>query len=662
MLLLPAPRTRLAMTTARRPVPKITDILLLAGLPTAFLLGACARPGRAAGGGPPNVVLICLDTVRADHLGTYGYARATTPSIDALAARALVFERASATADWTKPSVPSFLTGTYPCQHGVYEGSAHDEDREVTDLLPAESLTLAEAFQQLGYTTGAVVNNAQLRAGNGFEQGFDSYFERELMNAREIRWRALDWIDGVEKRGGGRPFFLYLHFLDAHWPYPAPEEWLTRFAPAAATERFRGEDSRALYAAINCGRHALTGEDREALLALYDGALAYLDSEIGRFLAGLDLRGLGENTVVCIVADHGEEFGEHGKVGHGHGLWENLLHVPWILAVPGRTPGRESTSVSLIDLFPTLLAAAGLEPPAGHEGVDRLAEPRAARPILAEHKDPDRYLQVLRVGDEKLMRRFKAPAGAGEGDLALPIAVGTRWEAELAWIGGALAAAQLKPRDEATSDPPELRGPIEELTPVDFRIAGIRVRYDSASKRQTDVGTSGPELANGQVVKVRGWYEQGSLVAERIKFYAPEESPKLEIRGTVDAVEQTKDSGRLVLSGFELQIGPETALKNAERKPRRSLLSRAQLAEMLESGPNAFAAANRFESARELHDLAGDPTETSPRSVEPGSPLERQLDELGTALARKRRFGAGDQKVLDAAALRALQDIGYGGQ
>jgi arylsulfatase len=629
----------------------------------AALLAVLAVPGAAcslAGGsteGRPNVVLICLDTVRADHLGSYGYSRPTTPAIDALAGRALVFTRASATAGWTKPSVPSFLTGTYPCQHGVYEGSAFSEAGEVTDLLPAEALTLAEAFQQSGYGTAAFVHNAQLRAGNGFEQGFEVYQQAEL-DARALRWHGLDWLDARGASGDARPFFLYLHFLDAHWPYSAPEEWVTRFAPAQATQRFRGRESRALYSAINAGEHVMTADDRAALVALYDGALAYLDSELGRLFAGLELRGLAADTIVCIVADHGEEFGEHGKVGHGHGLWESLLHVPWILAVPGRGAERHDGLVSLIDLFPTLLAAAGIEPPAGHEGVDRLAEPRAARAILAEHKAPDRYFQTLRVGDEKLLRGFRPPPGGAEARRAPSIAPGTRWEAELALVGGELVATQLKPRDEETSELPELKGLVEAATPSEFRIAGIRVRYDEDTKRQTDVGTSGPELANGQVVKARGALEQGALAAERIKFYAPGEDARPEIRGTVESFDP--GASRLSLSGFAIRVGPETELEDGVERSERHL-TRNQVVDLLLAGAGFHASANGYESTRELFDLARDRGESAPRPVEPGTVLDGQLDQLASALVRTRIFGASDQKALDATALRELQEIGYAG-
>jgi len=633
--------------------------LLGPALLVAHFLGGCGG-GNAAHDGPRSVVLICLDTVRADHLGTYGYGRDTTPSIDALARRSVVFTRTSSTAGWTKPSVPSYLTGTYPMQHGVYEGSAHGDDGDETDLLPDSALTLAEVFQARGYRTAAFVHNAQLRAGNGFEQGFDLYDEGN-MDAREIRWRGLDWLDRERAADPETPFFLYLHFLDAHWPYPAPEEWITKFAPAAETERFRGDESKALYTAINSGEHAMTPSDQAALEALYDGALAYLDSQLGRLFEGLELRGLAADTVVCIVADHGEEFGEHGRVGHGHGLWENLLHVPWVLHVPGTAPARNDARVSLIDLFPTLLAAAGLVPAADLEGVNRLASPRDERPILAEHKAPDRYFQALREGDEKLVRIFSAPA-EGLGDVPeLPVSVGTRWEVEFALRDGALVAQQLKPRDEEPDDPPELKGPIEALGESDFRIGGQRVRYDSRSRRQTEPGTQGPELAEGVVVKVRGPIDEAGMLAERIKFYAPGENTQLELRGTVEGIERSGRTAVLRIGGQSVRVTSSTDFKGVEGVSRKNVLQREAIATLLDAGAGPAGTEAGFEIRRTRLDLARDPQELGGEAAEAGSRLEGMLDELGARLAARRVFGAGDRKALDSDAIRALQDIGYGG-
>lgn len=638
---------------------KRSDLLPLTALALGLLAAACSG-SKPTPSGRPNVVLICLDTVRADHLGTYGYARATTPALDALAARSIVFTQTSATAGWTKPSVPSYLTSTYPLQHGVYEGSAHDEAGATTDLLPDAALTLAEVFQKNGYRTGAFLHNAQLREGNGFEQGFDQ-FEEDNLDAREIRWRGIDWIDSPPAGAAKKPFFLYLHFLDAHWPYPAPEDWLTRFATAAATERFRGKDSKELYAAINDGEHALTEEDRTALEALYDGALAYLDSELGRLFASLTLRDLDRNTIVCVMADHGEEFGEHGKVGHGHGLWENLLHVPWILCVPGETPRRIDSLVSLIDLFPTLTAAAGLPPFKGLQGIDRLADPDNVLPILAEHKTPDHYLQALRLGSEKLLRAFDPPADAELVDYVLPVAVGTRWEAEFQLEDGERVVTQLKPRDEDPKDPLDLKGRISDLGDGEFRIAGIPVRFSAASHRLTDVGTAGPELANDLIVKVRGTWADGAVQAERIKFYTPTESDQSELRGTVQALTQENGHGTMSVSGLEFRITPRTDLKGTPVEPKKRRLPRERITELLRTGTEAFAEANRFTVERKLYDLAQDPAELAAMAAAPGSPLDAELEQLGAALVQHRSFGAKDKKVLDEAALKALQDIGYAG-
>jgi len=637
-----------------------SDLFTAAVLLTSLGLAGCGQPSHTpqASKGPPwNVVLLCLDTVRADHLGAYGHAQATTPALDELAARATVFEDASSTAGWTKPSVPSYMTGTYPSQHGVYEGSARNEAGEVTDLLPESATTLAEVFQQQGFDTAAFVHNAQLRVGNGFEQGFDTYVQSSL-DAREIRWHGLDWLDG---RTSTDPFFLYLHFLDAHWPYPAPEEFLARFAPLEATAKFRGKESKALYSAINDGEYQMTSEDRAALVALYDGALAYLDSELARLFAGLEQRGLAENTIVCVIADHGEEFGEHGKVGHGHGLWQDLLHVPWILFVPGRGAQRVDTPVSLVDLFPTLIGAAGLPVPAGHEGLDRLADPRTARPILAEHKAPDRYFHALRVGNEKVQRRFTPPKPGSEVK-ELPIRPGTRWEIEFEARDGKLVATEIKPDDGDLDDDPELKGPLAKLASDRFEIAGVSVRFDDETKRQTGAGTAGPELAEGLVVKVRGAIENGALATDRIKFYPADDKGGFELRATVEAMRFADGTGELTAGGFTFAITPDTDLDEAAPRAKKRALSRHEIAEFLAAGAADFAAENGYEVLRSHYDLARDPGELQAAEFERGAPRDAELDGLFRQLVQKRIFGQGDERQLDAQAIQDLRDIGYGGE
>jgi arylsulfatase A-like enzyme len=623
-------------------------------LGTLALAAACGPgPGPRPGSQAPSVVLICLDTVRADRLTPYGHTRDTTPFLEALASRAVVFERASAASGWTKPSVPSFLTGTYPCEHGVYEGSSKDVSGSTTDLLPEASFTLAEAFQQAGYRTGAFLYNGQLREGVGFEQGFDTYHE-ERWDAEQLRWQGLDWLDEAQD---DRPFFLYLHFLDAHWPYPVPEAYATRYAPLESVAPFYGKDSRELVDEINSGR-AITAEERAGVEALYDGALSYLDDQLARLWRGLEVRGLDENTIFCVIADHGEEFGEHGRVGHGHGLWEGLLHVPWILRVPGRPAARVKTPVSLVDLFPTLVTAAGLPTPDGLAGLDRLARPDELRPVFAEHKSPDKYFQALRDGDRKLQRLFDAPSSNGEK--LYPVLTGQRWEAEFDWKGGRCLATQLKPRDEDPDDAPEVKGRVRDVTAEGFTVARMPVRITPETARNHDEGTAGPELEEGLIVKVRGPVVGGVLQAERIKFYARDADDAREIRGTVQEIEHQDGAGHVVLGGFALEITPETDLKDAKSVYAKPPLSREEIADLL-ADPQAAALALGLEVDLSQYDLGADPGELQAQSAPPDEALRQVLDQLGTQLTKRRVFGADDRRQLTPDALQALQDIGYAG-
>jgi arylsulfatase len=632
------------MRTSRNSSSAIASSALALAL--APLLSGCA-PAEAAR--RPNVILICLDTVRADHFGSYGYERhETTPFLDELAARSTRFADTSATAGWTKPSVPSFLTGTWPCQHGVYEGSARARAGAVTDVLPEESTTLAEVFGDAGYDTAAFIRNAQLRRGNGFEQGFDRYEDR-AGDARDIRWQALDWIDD---QASEQPFFLYLHFLDAHWPYDVPDEYATRFASAEEIDRFRSGDSRALRDAINDGDVPFGETDRLALEALYDGSIRYLDDQLAQLAAGLALRGLEEDTIVCIVSDHGEEFGERGRIGHGHGLWENLLQVPWILHVPGAAPATVTSPVSLVDLFPTLLSAAGLRVPETSEGVDRLRSPDLATPILAEHKAPDKYLQSLRGDEHKLISTFR-PQVADPGRKTWPMRPGERWEAEVQeHEDGRLRATQLKPRDEDADDPLEIKGLVADLDGETFTLLGIPVRLGPDVLLTSSEGSPAELLALGQPVKVTGDLVEGTLVAERLKGYDPREELVPEVRGPVTAVVLGDAGSELRLGPIAIEFDGLTELKNARMRSSRPRLTRAQVLERLEAGGAEFTS--------ELFALGDDPDELSPLDGEGTATLRARLDALVRELVTRRTFGTLDQRTLSDDALRDLQAIGYG--
>jgi len=598
-----------------------------------------------------NVVLICIDTLRSDHLGTYGYeANPTTPRLDEFAEQSIVFEDVWATSGWTKPSVPSFLTGTMPAQHGVYEGSARARVGAVTDVLPERAETLAERFSEAGYQTAAFVKNAQLRRGNGFEQGFDLYLD-EAGDAREIRWQAMDWIDTRDPK---RPFFLYLHLLDVHWPYPVPEEYATRFASEEDIQRFRGGESRELRDAINDGDVPFADSDRRALENLYDGALSYVDEQLGQLLQSLDERALGPATVVSVISDHGEEFGEHGRIGHGHGLYENLLQVPWILRVPGRAPMRHAAPASLLDLFPTLLAAVGLPPGELTVGVDRLSRPAHFTPLMAEHKAPDKYLQALRSEHTKITRTFRPPAKIVEGPVRFLLR-GSRWEAAVQRDGyDRHFAVRLRPRDEDEDEPVEVKGPYSQRADGSFSVGTIAARLEEDADVIRTSGAEDTELRDGRMVKARGFFRASGFLVDRLKVYPTDQEIEFEVRGPVVSLEAV-DAGAwdLDLGGWVVRVDARTTIEDPpEAGPTR--MDREEVLRALDLGSRAADAGFAVESA-----LSRLPEETPLEDPGQLERLDRLLDDTAEALAAARFFEDGDRVELTPQVIEELRALGY---
>ncbi len=641
---------------------RATSALRLLGpglaLGLALLLSACDSSAPVRAGSRPNVLLICLDTVRADHLGTYGYDEfPTTPHLDALADRSTVFLDTVATAGWTKPSVPSFLTGTYPAQHGVYEGSARRASGAwSSDVLGSELTTLAERFHAEGYDTAAFVRNAQLRAGQGFEQGFALY-QDEAGDARRIRWQATDWL--LDR--GEDPWFLYLHLLDAHMPYDIPDDAATRFSGDADLTPFRGSAWRQTRDQLNDGERPLDDELAETLAELYAGSIRFMDEEIGQLLAHLARLELEQDTIVCVVADHGEEFLEHGRLGHGHGLWENLVQVGWILHVPGRPASREETPVGLVDLVPSLIAAAGLPVDETLPGVDRLAHPGLRRPRFSEHKAPDSYLQALTDGSHKLMRRFEPPPRAlGEISALTAVQPGTRWKADvLAEPDGALRIARLRPDDNDLDDPLELKG-VAVPTALGPRLLGLDLEVLEGAEFYGDGAPDrGPvSWAAERLVKVRATFADGHLVATKVKLYAADAEPEHELTGTVTA----RGSNHIEIGGLRLGLDGDTRVEgvDVEHDP----MTRDDGAFVLEPGLDGALEAG-FGVQWTVLDLGRDPGETEPLILleRPTSGEARRLDEaldaLGRQLLARRSWGNGDGSTLDAESLDDLRALGY---
>ncbi len=303
---------------------------------------------------PPNVVLVTLDTTRADHLGLYGYFRDTSPQLDAFAAGAIVVERALAPMATTLPSHTSILTGRAPLEHGVLANLAHGGRR----FAPALGLrSFAEVCREAGWRTAAFVSAAPLERGSGLEVGFETYHQpgpgfpqrrgEFTMNA------ALRWLEGVQDE----PFFLWVHLYDAHWPYDPPPDFAGLFEGGEELEAFLA--ARRIPDASERSGSGI--ESTREVTDAYDAELRYQDAQLGRLLGVLAQRPDRDRTAVAIVGDHGEGLSQHGEAAHG-GTWDEQLHVPLVLRVPGRGPERIVAPVAIADTL--VMLARALEAPA----------------------------------------------------------------------------------------------------------------------------------------------------------------------------------------------------------------------------------------------------------------------------------------------------------
>ncbi len=363
--------------------------------------------GCTNGAGPvparSNVLLITIDTLRADHVGSYGYGKQTTPRLDRLAAQGIRFTEAVSVSSWTLPAHASLMTGLYPAEHGVE-----------TDLnaLPGSADTLAERFAAGGYATFAAISHVYLGARWGFAQGFDAVDDRVANGsphrpvAEHIADSVIAFLDanvakqgraeqGVAKQAHAQqrstsgsaaeadrplpPFFVWAHIFDPHWDYSPPAPMNTVFDPGYTGSMDGKYGSLAPYirATAKGDPPALPTRDLEHLLALYDGEIAYVDTHVGRILDALQRTGLYDETIIVVTSDHGEEFMEHGSLeGHQWTLYDEVVMVPLIVRLPGARAagGVVSEQVSTVGVPGMILDLAGL-PPFG----------RSLAPLLAAH-------------------------------------------------------------------------------------------------------------------------------------------------------------------------------------------------------------------------------------------------------------------------------------
>jgi arylsulfatase len=349
------------MTRDPMPIRRLSPCLL--GL--LLLVTGCAgsdTPERRA----PGVVLVVIDTLRADHLGAWGYERDTSPNLDRLAAEGERFGNAFAQSPWTLPAMATILTGRLPRVHGA----GRDAEGRFS-ALRAEVPTLAELLSAEGYRTAAFVNVIFCSPSSGLARGFERYdfhgkgaSNRGHRSAAETTDAALAWAADV----GDDPFLLLVHYFDPHLTYDPPAPWDERFEPDEQGRVPPGFGSAAEVFAVRRGEIRLGPRQRTSLIARYDGEIRYVDEQFARLREGLERLGLWDSSLVVVVADHGEEFWEHGGFEHGHSHYRELLHVPLIVRRPGTAPALREERVRQLDILPTVLDFTGTEPPGGLPG------------------------------------------------------------------------------------------------------------------------------------------------------------------------------------------------------------------------------------------------------------------------------------------------------
>ena len=418
-------------------------------------VGAGSRGGTAPTATEPrtlpfNVMVVLIDTLRADHLGAYGYNRPTSPMFDALAREATLFEGVTAQAPWTKPSVASLMTGRYVHNHGVVSSQ---------DALADDAHTLAEAMRERGYRTAAFSGNPWITPEFRFDQGFAEFESGRAMGpqltvlyrllrrvdrvlhtnlARRAFWgasanlgnserdrlltdAAVDWIG---QQSAAQPFFLYMHLIGPHDPYDPPLDYVRRFREPGWDGRKGPTKPPARVQTDFDTAQPLSDAERAALIAQYDGAVAFADEQLGRLVEALRRSGQLDHTLVVVVADHGEEFYEHGNWRHGNQLYSEVVHVPLLFRMPGQGAARRTDLAMLVDVFPTLVSLVDGTPvdDKSFDGRALFAKDAAAAPATAfsEHwwfEGGTYSSRMVRRGGLKLMESRDEARGQEKTEL-----------------------------------------------------------------------------------------------------------------------------------------------------------------------------------------------------------------------------------------------------
>ncbi|MFT5461136.1 MAG: arylsulfatase A-like enzyme [Planctomycetota bacterium] len=347
--------------------------LALSALSVGLLLGGCGGCGGSGDGGNGedqlNLLLISLDTLRADRLGCYGYDRDTSPALDAFAERSVRFRYAIAPSPWTVPSHVSLLTGLLPSTHGVHTSVQVPGDD--TDLL-------AELLFPRGWYTFGITDGGNVSGSLGFDRGFRAFYDVDKSFSTTVR-EAQTYMADRQPFGA---WFAFLHTYDIHCPYDPPEPYRSMFE----TEGAQSADIDGKCGNPWLNEMDLSPEQVQYISDRYDGGIREVDDTLAKLFKSLEESGAMENTVIVITSDHGEEFKEHGQIGHERSLHRELLEVPLIIYAPGLEPGVVDSPVSLVDVMPTVLELLGEAIPEGLDGrsllplIEGTAEPATGQP------------------------------------------------------------------------------------------------------------------------------------------------------------------------------------------------------------------------------------------------------------------------------------------
>ncbi|MCK5115700.1 MAG: sulfatase [Candidatus Aegiribacteria sp.] len=304
----------------------------------------------------PNVILIIIDALRADHLSCYGYHRETSPSLDSLAAMGTRWENFQAQAPWTLPATATIFTGLDAKQHGT--GRRLDGDHRLHNEVPI----IPTVFSSAGYRTCGLFNVALLNENHGFARGFDNYSCADFGGGRAAV-TVDEFLQWLESSNDNRPFMAVIHFFDVHDPYNPPPPYDTMYFPDDTLTVSVWE--------IAAGGRVVHPEHLEHFLSRYDGSITWVDTQLGRLFGELRMRGYSDSTIIMVTADHGEEFLEWGFIGHGGHLYQEVLHIPLFIAGPGIPAGEVIIEpAGQFDILPTLLSICSIEDTTSFEGVD----------------------------------------------------------------------------------------------------------------------------------------------------------------------------------------------------------------------------------------------------------------------------------------------------